>query len=73
EMPRMSGLELCRRVHQRNPEIPLFLITGHQLELSARNVEEELQIAQIFGKPFSPTKVIATVRRAITDRFAEIS
>lgn len=65
EMPRMSGVELCRNVRSKNRDIPFFLVTGRQLELSTTGVEEELRINQVFGKPFSPADVIAAVGAAI--------
>lgn len=65
EMPRMSGVELCRSVRAENATIPFFLVTGRQLELSNTGIIEELGITKIFGKPFSPADVIAAVNHAI--------
>ncbi len=70
EMPRMSGIELFRNIQSSDPYVPLFLITGHQMELASSGVQEELEIAHIFGKPFSPATVIAEVSRAIETRRA---
>lgn len=67
EMPRMSGVELCRNVRSQDPSIPFFLVTGRQLELSTTGVGEELKITKIFGKPFSPADVIAAVSDAINE------
>jgi DNA-binding response OmpR family regulator len=65
EMPRMTGVELCRNVRGQDPTIPFILVTGRQLELSTTGVVEELNITKIFGKPFSPADVIAAVNDAI--------
>ena len=64
EMPRMSGVELCRNVRSQDSDIPFILVTGRQLELSTTGVVEELGITKIFGKPFSPADVITAVHDA---------
>ena len=65
EMPRLSGVELCRRIRSVDRRIPFFLVTGRQLELADQGLEEELGIHQIFGKPFSPADVVQAVHEAI--------
>jgi len=64
EMPIMSGEDLFRKVRSVDNAIPLFLVTGRQLELPP-GIDEELKIAGIFGKPFSPGEVITAVSEAI--------
>lgn len=70
EMPRMSGVELCRNVRSKDPNVPFFLVTGRQLELASKGLEEELNIRRIFGKPFSPADVVAAVNEAIKESSA---
>lgn len=65
EMPRMTGVELCRNIRGCDPKIPFFLVTGRQMELSSTGIAEELNIGRIFSKPFSPQTVIAAVNEAI--------
>lgn len=65
EMPRMTGLDLCRTIRSIDAHVPFFLVTGRQLEIAGSGVEQELGIQRVFGKPFSPTAVIASVREAI--------
>lgn len=67
EMPRMSGVDLCRKVRSVDENTPFFLVTGRQLELSTTGVGAELKIQRIFGKPFSPADVIAAVSDAVND------
>ncbi len=67
EMPRMSGVELCRNIRRIDTEVPLFLVTGRQLELSATDIQQELNISHIFAKPFSPSSVIDAVNQAIAN------
>lgn len=64
EMPRMTGLELCRAIRNVDSTIPFFLVTGRQLELIGTGIEQELNIQHVFGKPFSPAAVIDAVRMA---------
>lgn len=64
EMPALTGVDLFRKVRENDKDIPLFLVTGRQLELPP-GVDQELNIARIFGKPFSPGAVIAAVDDAI--------
>ncbi len=66
EMPRMTGVELCANIREVNANIPLFLVTGRQLELSASDAVAGLNITNIFAKPFSPANVVSAVEAAIT-------
>ncbi|MEM1069342.1 MAG: response regulator [Planctomycetota bacterium] len=70
EMPRMSGIEFCRKVRSVDSDVPFFLVTGRQLELANRGLESELNIRQIFGKPFSPAEVVRAVQEAIDESSA---
>ena len=72
EMPRMSGVDLCRNVRSRAPNLPFFLVTGRQMELSTTGITDELNITRLFGKPFSPADVIAAVSDAIQNALAPV-
>ena len=67
EMPRMTGIELCQKVRSVNADVPFFLVTGRQLELSASDAATGLNIANIFAKPFSPGNVVSAVEAAVTE------
>ncbi|MDG2223811.1 MAG: response regulator [Rubripirellula sp.] len=67
EMPRMTGVELCRQVRAIDQDVPFLLVTGRKLELDTKELEEELNICQVFGKPFSPSEVISVLRQAISE------
>ncbi|MEM9585838.1 MAG: response regulator [Planctomycetota bacterium] len=58
EMPRMTGVELFRKVRSINELVPIFLVTGRQLELTESKVVDELSIHRIFAKPFSPNLIV---------------
>jgi FixJ family two-component response regulator len=55
-MPVMDGLELKRIVHRRRAELPVILITGHE-------VTDE--VLDCFRKPFNDHQLLAAVRNAI--------
>jgi len=66
-MPGMGGLELLRRVHTIDPEIPVIVMTGHGdvpmvIDAMKRGVFEFIQ------KPFASDHLIASVRRALERR-----
>ncbi len=44
EMPGMNGLELAARIKERNPSLPVMMISGshHELEAMAPNVDTAL-------------------------------
>ncbi|NND99720.1 MAG: response regulator [Pirellulaceae bacterium] len=65
EMPRMSGVELCTMIRDVDAQIPFFLVTGRQLELSSSDAVAALNITNIFAKPFSPGSVVSAVESAI--------
>lgn len=65
EMPHKTGVELCRSIREIDKSVPLFLVTGRQMELSTTGVSDELKLSGMFAKPFSPAAIVAEVNRAI--------
>jgi two-component system, OmpR family, alkaline phosphatase synthesis response regulator PhoP len=67
-MPRMDGLELCRRIrtlpHLQN--LPIFLLTARGLELDPFMVREQFGITRIILKPFSPRDLLRDVQAALS-------
>ncbi|MGH7201334.1 MAG: response regulator [Planctomycetaceae bacterium] len=68
QMPRMSGVELCRfvRADERHRETPLFLCSAKGLELEVTRLTDELRLTGIFYKPFSPRDVVASAQKALS-------
>jgi DNA-binding response OmpR family regulator len=66
-MPRMDGLELCRRVRKtaRLHDLPIFLLTARGLELDPFVVSNELGITKLILKPFSPRDLFYSVEEAL--------
>jgi DNA-binding response OmpR family regulator len=66
-MPRMDGLELCRRIRMLPGvhEMPIYLLTARGLELDPFVVNEELRISKIILKPFSPRELFLSVQETL--------
>lgn len=71
EMPIMSGTDLIRKIRNAHPRLPCFMVTGRQLELSRDPSVIELQVCEIFAKPFSPATVVKAVSAAIKNAGSE--
>lgn len=64
-MPRMDGIELMHAVREKNPDIPLILITAYPdpgLEETAKNT---LRVSRFIRKPFEPHEIISAVEEAL--------
>ena len=66
-MPRMDGLELCRRIRTLSSlhSMPIFLLTARGLELDPFVVNDELGISKLILKPFSPRDLFRNVQEAL--------
>ena len=66
-MPRMDGLELCRRVRKTAGllDLPIFLLTARGLELDPFVISDELGITKLILKPFSPRDLFHGVQEAL--------
>jgi signal transduction histidine kinase len=61
-MPGMSGAELARRVHAKNPDLPLLFVTG----FADRGLLDGVNEADVVGKPFAPNELADRARAALT-------
>jgi len=66
-MPRMDGLELCRRIRTLSNlhNLPIFLLTARGLELDPFVINDELGISKLILKPFSPRNLFRDVQDAL--------
>ena len=60
-MPRMDGLELCRRIRAISETVPIIFLTSRDDEVD-RVLGLELGADDYLGKPFSTRELIARVR-----------
>ncbi len=63
-MPYMTGLELCRKIKEVRPEIPIVLFTGYLEEFSSKSAQEA-GVDAFFMKPVSFKEMARIVRKAL--------
>jgi|SRR5947209_6006454 len=65
-MPRLSGLELCRRLKQESggAPIPAIMLTARGYHLEPHDTAES-GIRKMLSKPFSPRQLLATVNEVL--------
>lgn len=66
-MPGMDGLELQRRLHEIDPDLPVILVTGHGDVPMAVNALQH-GAYDFLTKPFAPEQVVAITKRALQAR-----
>lgn len=66
-MPGMDGTDLLRAVLQKDPELPVILVTGHgDVDLAVMMMREGAY--DFIEKPYAPERLVDAVRRALTTR-----
>ncbi len=63
-MPKITGLEVQKRLKDESPNLPIIFISGH-LQPPMRQQAMEQGAAEIFEKPFEGDAILEAVRRAI--------
>jgi two-component system response regulator FixJ len=64
-MPDISGIDLLRAVHERKPDLPVIIITGHgDVPLAVEAMK--LGAKDFLEKPFDDDLLIASVRAALS-------
>jgi len=70
-MPGMDGLETMRLLHQRQPELPIVVISGRPLPSEINTEPDFLSMATKLGairslpKPFKPMALMTTVEACL--------
>jgi two-component system, LuxR family, response regulator FixJ len=64
-MPELSGIELLRRVKEREIDIPVIVITGHG-DITLAVEAMKLGAVDFLEKPFDDDQLLAAVRAALT-------
>ncbi len=68
-MPKMTGIELSRRLLQVRPDIPIILISGFSQVISSEMIKE-IGIKQFITKPFE-IQELANIMRKLLDEQAK--
>ena len=63
-LPRMSGMELARRVCSRYPGLRIIISTGYNVRLDARQMDE-LNVRQVLAKPYGLDTLIDAAEEAM--------
>jgi DNA-binding response OmpR family regulator len=63
-LPSMSGFDVCRTIHQRDPSLPVIILTARGDEVD-KVVGLEMGADDYITKPFSPRELIARVRAVL--------
>jgi two-component system KDP operon response regulator KdpE len=64
-LPRMSGMELARRIRSRYPRTRIIVSTGYSIRLEPHEVQE-LNIRRVLAKPYGLDVLIAAAKEAVT-------
>lgn len=66
-MPHMSGIEMFRILHDRDPTLPIVLVTGHaDVEMAVDAIKSGAW--DFLSKPFDPDALVAAATRASAAR-----
>ncbi|WP_297355259.1 sigma-54 dependent transcriptional regulator [Paraburkholderia sp.] len=66
-LPGASGLDLLAQCHERAPEVPVILVTGHgDISMAVQAMRDGAY--DFIEKPFASERLIETVRRALERR-----
>jgi CheY-like chemotaxis protein len=72
-MPAMDGLETMNLVHRYRPEVPVIVISGHEVRSTSRHTPNFLHMATKLGavssiqKPFRPRDLLSVVDSSLSD------
>ena len=73
QMPRMSGVDLIRRVRSdaRYVALPIIMLTAKSYELDRAELKREWNVAAVLDKPFSPRNLAERVDQVLAAAAAE--
>jgi PAS domain S-box-containing protein len=66
-MPGMNGLQLMKMLHERNPRLPIIIVTGVDQNLGLED-SPMANVVQVLKKPFSSDALLKAVAKALRRR-----
>jgi DNA-binding NtrC family response regulator len=63
-MPRLSGPETVRRLHEHRPDMKVIFMSGYSDETSLRAMATNTEI-EILAKPFTRQLMLSAIRKAL--------
>jgi signal transduction histidine kinase/CheY-like chemotaxis protein len=67
-MPGMTGIELARKIHEKNPDLPIILMTGYGKDIDYATPPENYGIRRILKKPVKINMLASTIDEIINIR-----
>ncbi len=67
QMPVMDGTQFCREMRKLESyrDVPTIMLTAKSLELELASLQEQLGIAALLPKPFSPSELVKVVNNLL--------
>jgi DNA-binding response OmpR family regulator len=64
-MPRLDGLELCKRIRDcsRARDLPILMLTGKTFDSPRAEIVDRYGILEVIDKPYSPRALLQRVNR----------
>ena len=66
-MPKMSGVELCKRLYEINPMLKTMIVTGNVKKIPTEFNDVDF-VHLILKKPFSPEELVDAIRKVLDER-----
>lgn len=66
-MPTMNGPSLADQLRREHPDLPVLFVSGYADHASVRNAAWEIREHNLLVKPFSPSALLDSVARLVTD------
>ena len=63
-LPKLTGLDLARKLLEINPNVPIILCTGHSDSVSSKSAKEA-GAREFLMKPLSKQELAGAIRRAL--------
>lgn len=61
KMPKMNGIEFCRKAKEKFPNIKYYILTGYDINEELQYAIESNLILKCFRKPFKPNEIESTL------------
>lgn len=65
-MPKMTGIELARKLHELNPQIPMILMTGYGKEIENASSLSRYGLRKVLKKPVRLSSLSRSISEAIS-------
>ncbi len=70
QMPRLSGLELIKRIrsNETTKSVPVILLTAKGFELDEQELIKQFNVTKVLVKPFSPRELLKHVLQLLRNK-----